>query len=1567
MGLADWISRHGKIVIGVWIIIMIVAVPVALKVNNMLKYSTQQLLPKNAESIEAQNILNKHFPSFAKENNQSYLIVTGIRVNSSASKRAYFELKKQSSAYAFNMTSYYDVIDELTNRSFEIALNLTKLAANVTGRLYNATLTMNSSYGETLAGMEKLKNATLEMKLILNRSSEAYMGLVRNLSVLRARMLNLSRAINETSVAYSELVSNLSVLRARMLNLSRAVNESALAYIGLRRNLTALHLEMLNLSRAINETDSAYVCTMHNLTVLSSRLRLINGTISSINSGIYRINGEYPMVYTGTTEVYLALKEIGAYERRNLTVPEAEMIANRTGTTPAFVYAVFNSTLPVYLRYGYAGITDSLLANVTEGLMVREAGSRGFALLLIRAYSASFYASVVRFDELHGSEYFLQSLPPKKLESSAEQLAAQALEGVPEVILASNESISMNGTIIAPNMLARLVNLSITIGRGASALQVENATVNFMLPYVPAVLQNREILMELLTVGPTKKLVISLVERGLETRAPPSMRSLIPVIVNVTSRYDPEFRGVLTTSPSILENATITAVRIIAGNRTSMLSPDLLREIYTEGGNPAFVADLARHILVNHLTEMLSSSGAPEANTTAELIVSAISPTPELVAENPAALENVTVRIMEKLIGGKLSEGYLREIYESESSIDRVAEHLLTEKLEERLSSSGTPQANLTARLIVSEATSNPTITRNPQALENATISVIETIGGSRVKMIGRDNLRALYQGESEVRKVASSLLLKELEENMKKRGIQNYSALALRILNAVTANPRGIATNGTVLENATISIVLSTVRNMTLPSGITLRTIVTELYSGVNCSDVASSVFMKGLNEKLGSLPSDIRSAVLDIAKEVVKQYPLSTKTAESIVKEKVASLFSSKLKGKPFVANVSVNDLVSIAFNFRENPSSVSREAVAPIEKQIYSAVYSTFGGFASHLVSKSGDTMLIIFTARGNTTELKYNNTMKVRSLALSDFKKSFSDVKCYAGGTAVSTEEGIKYGKKDIARTDKFSAGGALIVLFIIMGAALVATLLPFTGIGVAVFAGMAVLYLLAKGGLNVSQWTRTIMTTTALGLGVDYSTYYLHRFREYISEGLDSKRAAAEALRRSRDAVAASAISVIIAFASFLLAWNFPFMKSMGIVVPIAVAIIFTATLTLIPAIAAEFGEKRWFWWPRSIEHVRRSGAAKESRFTKAVIKAAVVVLIGALIVGIPAASYFVHFKGSHDVKLWLPRGSQTLNFIELSQEKLGASVATPNYVIVEFRRPVNNKTLGEIEKMSASLADMRWVTAVYSPTRPYGHTLPNLTLSAVKQFGGSRYISKNNRMVVFEVIGKYSSGTEQARELVKDIRAYLKQLKAEGVIETYYVGGLAAVDVDVDNIINHDFWHKVFPVAITAMFFALIPVIRGVPAVGATIVTIFLGSIWSIWVSDKLFRGLFNKPMAWFMPMIIFIVLLGVGVDYNNFYLIKARDEYERREPKEALAYAAGSVDKLIVGLASVLAVTYGSLLLSSTWGTRELGFNLALGVLLTSLSAVYIITPAFISLFGSKAWWPFRIRKKDE
>ena len=80
-------------------------------------------------------------------------------------------------------------------------------------------------------------------------------------------------------------------------------------------------------------------------------------------------------------------------------------------------------------------------------------------------------------------------------------------------------------------------------------------------------------------------------------------------------------------------------------------------------------------------------------------------------------------------------------------------------------------------------------------------------------------------------------------------------------------------------------------------------------------------------------------------------------------------------------------------------------------------------------------------------------------------------------------------------------------------------------------------------------------------------------------------------------------------------------------------------------------------------------------------------------------------------------------------------------------------------------------------------------------------------------------------------------------------------------------------------------------------------------------------------------------------------------------DPRKALSISARQSGKLIIGLALILTSAYISLMFTSMWAMREMGFVLTTGVLLIAVSAVYILSPAIISYLGYRVWYPFKRR----
>ncbi|GAB6135499.1 MMPL family transporter [Thermococcus prieurii] len=1344
----DWVVKHAKLIVAVWIVVIVLATPLAMKLSNVTNYSMSQFMPKHVESIEVQNNMTKYFPGFSQNDNMTYIIVTNINVGSPKAKEAYERFKTEAKPYGSNFTSYYDAIDLLHNKSYEIALNLTKTTANLTGIFYNAALNASNAYRMTVLQVENLTNQV--------------------------------KVLNDT------------------------VPDLARAYLALETNLTTLYNQSLALRKALNQTDLAYVGLHQNLTTASEQLKNLNSTIASLNVGLYNLSDAYAKTYLGVLGTYGALVQAGAYQS-GLNEMTAQAIATKLGIPVEFVYAVYNATYPAYTAYGATAITDAFLANVTKAMVLTQI-TDPMQKNLAEAYSVAFYQGVLAFDEQAGSNYALIQLGENAVRP-VEEIASNALKNLPTVIEMAGSNYTVPGFGEVPaKTLAYIVNVSISLGRNPGALAVENATIEVakaLMAGSPLLQMPNadEVLRALLVYGPTKELEENLLAGALAEKLPAEQKPLAKPIAKTVVAFDANATGVLAKNPALLKKATV-----------SLLA--------------------------------------------------------ELVREK----------------GVELPESVISEVYDSNGNVAPIAKEILIQKTAEKL--------------------------RNEKTAET--------------------------------------------------------------IVNVVLKNPEELA-KGVGVKDAVKEIIQSLAGN----APIDLGKVVDEIYAGKDAYTIAYELFENGVNEKLSKInaPTDVKETLKEIMLAVAKDYPATDSDIEAIVKEKTAKLVEKFVKeiNLGVQINVNANELVDIAFKFKDDPNKITKEDVKPIEEQIYPSIYSLAKSYIGMLKSPDNTTMLITMVPKSlanvsnleKQSKFQYENTLKAKEVLLKEMKKYFPDAKAYISGTPVQTYEMIHYGKEDNNKTTKFSFAGALIVLFIILGFALLATLLPFTGVATATLTALGILYLLAKGDIiNVGSWAQMITVTTALGLGIDYSTYYLHRFKEYLAEGYDHNKAASEALKRAKDAVLASASTDIIAFASFILAWEFPIFKQMGIIAPVAVIVVLIASLTFIPAITVLIGDKPIFWWPRHIRHVQETNVHEESRIAKWSIKHAKAVILIFMLLLAPAVYAFANFNGTHDVKLFLPKDSETYHFLEVSQSKLGADVMGATYVLIKFNHPVTDKDLATINQIVRDIEKIDGVKYVYTVTQPFGKPV-NASLDKLKAIGGDKYISTTGNMVLIEVVSKYEATTKPAHQMVKQIRDLIKGYESSGKIAKGMVGGGAALDLDLSNLINDIFWHRIFPVALVLMFLSLIPTLRGIPAVISTMATIGTGVLLSIAISTWLFQKVFGQEIMWFLPLMVFIVLMGVGIDYNSFYLVKARDEFERRSPKEALIVAAGSMDLVVIGLAAVLATTYGALMTSSTWGTREIGFALAAGVLITATLAVYFLGPAMMSLFGEKAWWPLHKAEK--
>ncbi len=537
---------------------------------------------------------------------------------------------------------------------------------------------------------------------------------------------------------------------------------------------------------------------------------------------------------------------------------------------------------------------------------------------------------------------------------------------------------------------------------------------------------------------------------------------------------------------------------------------------------------------------------------------------------------------------------------------------------------------------------------------------------------------------------------------------------------------------------------------------------------------------------------------------------------------------------------------------------------------------------------------------------------------------EFRRGLEE-KGYAGGEVVLGGDNYsayvmrEAARSDIEKSDRLSMVFVMVILAIVLES-IVAVFLPFIGIGMGLVASLAAAYVLAKAGLvDVTTHSRTIMFTTGLGLGIDYAAYVSKRFREAAARGLDSRKAAAEAFHKSARPVMAGAVTAMIGFGSMVLAWDFPFVASVGTNVPLTIAAVMVASLTFIPALLAYVGEKRWFWWPRHpVEH--NTGKHRLAGLGRAIAGKPLAPLALVLLMALFAGYVMAGFQGSYDFALNLPPGSEPRKAIEMVNTYYDPGVLYPVLIVASS------------QDKAQEVAD---------------------AVAALDCVAKTRILEEYQGRVVEVVMSVYPLSKEGV-DCVAEIRE-----AAHRVDEGSLVGGASAVNLDLRDMINDRFYHRVYPAALVLMILTFLVAYGGLATALAAVFSVALAAYAGSALTIVYYEHIVGSDVIWYLPVIVFTAILGVGMDYNSFYIARAREECEVKCSREAIADSIAKGSAIVVGLAVIMAGAYLGLAMASSPGLSMMGTALVLGVLLAGINASLILTPPLIALLGKKAWWP--------
>ena len=215
----------------------------------------------------------------------------------------------------------------------------------------------------------------------------------------------------------------------------------------------------------------------------------------------------------------------------------------------------------------------------------------------------------------------------------------------------------------------------------------------------------------------------------------------------------------------------------------------------------------------------------------------------------------------------------------------------------------------------------------------------------------------------------------------------------------------------------------------------------------------------------------------------------------------------------------------------------------------------------------------------------------------------------------------------------------------------------------------------------------------------------------------------------------------------------------------------------------------------------------------------------------------------------------------------------------------------------------------------------------------------------------------YSSA---ASETVGRVRASIAALvPVEGV--RYLVGGPTAEFADIHTTMEADF-QVVAVLTVLGILVVLALLLRSLVAPLYLVATVLLSYVTTIHLSGFVFEEILGQPgMNTYLPLIVFVLLVALGSDYNIFVTSRIREESATGDLRAGIRRASARTGTVVTSAGVILAGTFGSLMSAPLLILFQIGFAVALGVLIDTLVVRSILVPALAAAFGEWSWWPSR------
>jgi len=527
--------------------------------------------------------------------------------------------------------------------------------------------------------------------------------------------------------------------------------------------------------------------------------------------------------------------------------------------------------------------------------------------------------------------------------------------------------------------------------------------------------------------------------------------------------------------------------------------------------------------------------------------------------------------------------------------------------------------------------------------------------------------------------------------------------------------------------------------------------------------------------------------------------------------------------------------------------------------------------------------------------------------------------------------------------DLGKAGLLSLPITLVILVIAFGA-LVAAGIPMLLALSAVFATFG-LMALSSHILPVAPPAPALVLLIGLAVGVDYSMFYLRREREERAAGRGERAALEAAAATSGRSVLISGLTVMTAMAGMFLTGDATF-ASLGITTILVVAIAVLGSLTVLPALLSRLGDRVERLHVPLVGRLRRDDGNGRiwGGIVTAVLRRPVVsvILSGGLLVALAIPAF--QLRAAQPGPDTFPESLPVVQTYNRMQQAFPGTALPANIVVKapDVTAPAVQAAIDRLEQRAVASGRM------YEP----------ITVD----INGDSTVAN----ITVPIEGKGTDG-----------RSYASLAALRDDIVPATVGALPNAESGVTGLTAR--WKDstdemtsklplVFAFVLVLAFMLMLFAFRSVVIAAKAILLNLLSVAAAYGILVVVFQHGLGKGLLGFsstagidpvVPLLLFVILFGLSMDYHVFILSRIREAFRRgASTEEAIAEGIKSTAGVVTSAAIVMVAVFAVFIALSLLMFKQFGVGLAAAILIDATIVRGVLLPASMKLLGGWNWY---------